>query len=131
MNICMPERTSAMTDLDDLIDLYLRWEMHDRPPIGYPSRASGTAQSRSSRQYQELHETSSEASDRFAIQCLQGAFDSLDMAHERAIRVDARNRECGAVVWRIPGCSAVETAGQIAAAKIVLRRLLTARGLYA
>lgn len=116
--------------VDLLIDRYLHHERRDRPHLGFPQQAAGTTLYRSSRQYQDANETLDEASQSADMRAMTGAWDSLDRDEDRALRIDAMNRELGATVYRMPGHTALATADAIDEAKRRLVRLLADRGVF-
>lgn len=118
----------ADTELDAAIDRYLAYEARHRPRIGYPSQAAGTRLYRSSRQWDHDNATLTEANRSAELTAMQGAWDSLSRDHDRALRIDALNREVDAVVFRVSGTTSEETDALIVAAKARMVRLLADRG---
>lgn len=116
------------TEIDGLIDRYLAYEARHRPRIGYPSTAAGTRLFRASRQWETSNSTLSESSAAAELMAMVGAWDSLTSEHDRALRVDALNREVEATVFRVANTTSDQTDALIAAAKARLCRLLADRG---
>lgn len=112
-----------MTDLDNLIDRYLAKERQDGPRLGYPATAAGTVLYRSSRQWESVNETLSEASASAELTAMSGAWASLSLDEDRVLRSDAtyRQREVPVPALMVP---------LIGAARIRLARLLAARGFF-
>ena len=117
-----------MTDaLDYLIDEYLAHDKRQRPRLGYPRRAAGTDDAGSNRSFDSAEETLEDSVQGIRMAGMSGAWASLTVRQEQALRIDAENRRAGATVFRIANLSAAETEAEVRAAKAVLRNLLTQR----
>jgi len=106
------------TDLDELVDRYLRDEQYDKPNIGFPSRAAGTSLFRASRQWEK--EDPDEVIGSAEMAAMEGAFASLTVEQETILRLDAG--------YRAKGIHRIDTSG-VDAVKKILRRLLNNRGI--
>lgn len=113
--------------LDALIDEYLAHEQRQRPRLGYPSRAAGTQDSGSNRSFDSAEETLEDSVQGFRLASMSGAWASLSVRQEQALRVDAHNRQGDCVVWRLPRLDSKDTAAEVHAAKMVLLSLLERR----
>ncbi len=113
--------------LDYLIDEYLAHDKRQRPRLGYPRRASGTDDAGSNRSFDSAEETLEDSVQGIRMAGMSGAWASLTVRQEQALRIDAENRRAGATVFRIANLSAAETEAEVRAAKSVLRSLLTQR----
>lgn len=119
-----------MTDtatLDALIDDYLRHDKRHRPRLGYPARAAGTEASGSNRSFESADELLEDSVDHIRMSGMAGAWESLTVRQEQALRIDAENRRAGATVFRIAHLNEIATAAEVRAAKAVLRHLLVQR----
>ena len=110
--------------LDMLIDEYLRHEQRHKPRLGYPRRASGTGDSGSN---DSAEETLEDSVQWLRMAGMSGAWASLTVRQEQALRIDSHNREAGATVWRLPRLDSKDTAAEVHAAKLVLVSLLERR----
>ena len=118
---------SQFAALDYLIDEYLAHDKRHRPRLGYPRRAAGTDDSGSNRSFDSAEETLEDSVQGIRMAGMSGAWASLSIRQEQALRVDADNRRAGAVVFRIANLNAAETQREVQAAKIVIRALLVQR----
>ena len=113
--------------LDALIDDYLRHDRRHRPKLGYPSRAAGTEASSSNRSWESADELLEGSVEHIRMAGMAGAWESLTVRQEQALRIDASNRYAGATLLRVPNLTPTETQAEVRAAKVVLRSLLTRR----
>lgn len=113
--------------LDELIDEYIAWDRRRPPLLGYPDCAAGTEDFRSGRSFQSADELLSESVTGIRMAGMTGAWESLTVRQERALRLDADNRAARAKVWRAG--TVAETAALVLEAKLLLRRLLTERNI--
>lgn len=119
--------SDPFTLLDALIDDYLRHERNHRPRLSYPGTASGMGSAGSNRSFQSADELLDDSVHSLRMAGMSGAWASLSVRQEQALRVDSHNREAGAVVWRLPRLDSKDTAAEVHAAKLVLRSLLERR----
>lgn len=115
------------TMLDVLIDEYISHEKRQGPQLGYPSRAAGTEASGSNRTFDSAEETLEASVQGLRMAGMSGAWESLSVRQEQALRIDANNRRAGAAIWRIPRLNGTDTAAEVRAAKMVLASLLERR----
>lgn len=116
-----------MTLLDELIDEYIAWESNQRPRLGYPRSAAGMSRAGSNRSHQSAEETLDESAHAIRMAGVSGAWESMTVRQERALRADATNRRSRVTVWHIPGLSPAETAREVELAKSVLLALARKR----
>jgi selenocysteine lyase/cysteine desulfurase len=113
--------------LDALIDDYLRHERNHRPRLSYPGTASGMGSAGSNRSFQSADELLDDSVHSLRMAGMSGAWASLSVRQEQALRIDASNRRGGVTVFRVANLTPTETAGEVRAAKVVLRALLVQR----
>jgi hypothetical protein len=113
--------------LDALIDDYLRHERNYRPRMGYPGSASGMGQAGSNRSFQSADELLDDSVHSLRMAGMSGAWASLTVRQEQALRIDASNRKARVTVFRIANLSPVETQTEVRAAKVLLRSLCQQR----
>lgn len=119
--------TPAFGPLDELIDEYIAWERGIGPKLGFPDWGAGTKDSGSNNSFQSAEALLDESVTAIRMAGMTGAWASLTVRQERALRLDADNRAARATVWRAG--SVAETAAQVLEAKLLLRRLLTDRNI--
>ena len=119
--------TDPFSALDALIDDYLRHDRSQRPRLGYPGIAGGMSSAGSSRTFESADELLDDSVHSLRMAGMSGAWASLSVRQEQALRVDASNRKAGVTVFRIANLSPGETMTEVRAAKAMLRGLLTQR----
>lgn len=113
--------------LDELIDEYIAWERGISPKLGYPDWAAGTEDAGSNGSFQSAEALLEESVTAIRMAGMTGAWASLTVRQERALRLDADNRAARATVWRAG--TPEQMAAQVLEAKLLLRRLLTDRNI--
>lgn len=113
--------------LDALIDDYLRHDARHRPRLGYPALAAGTEAANSNRSWESADELLEDSVEHIRMAGMSGAWASLSVRQEQALRIDASNRRGGVTVFRVANLTPTETASEVRAAKVVLRALLVQR----
>lgn len=121
--------TDPFALLDELIDEYLRSEKRHRPRLGYPRKGAGFGDADSNRTWESADELLEGSVTSIRMNAMSGAWESLKIRQERAIRIDADNRRVGADVLRVANLTAIETAAEVRAAKALLRSLLIQRNI--
>ncbi len=121
--------TPAFGPLDELIDEYIAWERGIGPKLGFPGWGAGTEDSGSNNSFQSAEALLDESVTAIRMAGMTGAWASLSVRQERALRLDADNRRAGAKVWRAAGMTTEQMADQVLEAKSLLRRLLTDRNI--
>lgn len=119
-----------MTDtatLDALIDDYLRHDAKQRPYLGFPRRSAFANKQVSNKTWDSADEVLGESVRAIEMDGMSGAWESLTVRQEQALRIDAENRRAGATVFRIAHLNEIATAAEVRAAKSVLRNLLVQR----
>jgi hypothetical protein len=119
--------TPAFGPLDELIDEYIAWERGIGPKLGFPDWGAGTEDSGSNNSFQSAEALLDESVTAIRMAGMTGAWASLTVRQERALRLDADNRAARATVWRAG--TPEQMAGQVLEAKLLLRRLLTDRNI--
>ncbi len=119
--------TPAFGPLDELIDEYIAWERGIGPKLGFPGWGAGTEDSGSNNSFQSAEALLDESVTAIRMAGMTGAWASLTVRQERALRLDADNRAARATVWRAG--TPEQMAGQVLEAKLLLRRLLTDRNI--
>lgn len=119
--------TPAFGPLDELIDEYIAWERGIGPMLGFPDWGAGTEDSGSNNSFQSAEALLDESVTAIRMAGMTGAWASLTVRQERALRLDADNRAARATVWRAG--TPEQMAAQVLEAKLLLRRLLTDRNI--
>ena len=121
--------TDPFAALDALIDDYLAHERRQRPRLGYPSRAAGTEAAGSNRSWESADELLEDSVAGLRMAAMSGAWASISIRQERAIRIDASNRRASVSVFRIAGLTPAQTESEVRSAKTLLRGLLLQRNI--
>jgi hypothetical protein len=119
--------TDPFAMLDALIDDYLRHDRNQRPRLGYPGIAGGMSAAGSNRTFESADELLDDSVHCLRMAGMSGAWESLTVRQEQALRIDASNRKAKVIVFRIANLSPAETQSEVRAAKVRLRGLLGQR----
>lgn len=113
--------------LDYLIDTYIAYERGYRPRLWYPPWDSTCRQARTSRQYDDEHESNDSRQYRDNMRAMTGAWSSLNSREDRIIRADAMNRECRMTIFRLVDGPLQES--DVILVKVKLQKMLASRGI--